>query len=326
MMRLSPPPCLSWEKVSQQKAYMLFYRKMPEPEIASNGAADSHECVTQEEAPPVDLIRSSTRGGLSADGAATAHHSMPSPDAPLDGLMKQPERPALNGGCHVEPSCAAADGTSSQSSPRAVPDPVHLASLLASATISSPQTTAPHPPTTPCPPPCGVGVASQPSGISPLASIAGTGMLADLVNGSISSGPSLSTLPEANAVRHLEPDESGESELATGGAEGEANGKPHEGGDTGLVCPRFTIQTIDAEASTSPFDTTYHELILYLDECESVKLPGFGGKVDNTRYTFRAPGKYLEVEVPWPVPVDAKRAQSKFIKSKRQLQVRVPVL
>ena len=51
---------------------------------------------------------------------------------------------------------------------------------------------------------------------------------------------------------------------------------------------------------------------------------GAGGGVSSEEYTFAIPGVY-QLTVPWPEPVDETHARSKFVKSRRVLQVRAPL-
>lgn len=166
---------------------------------------------------------------------------------------------------------------------------------------------------------------------SPPPSIVGTGMLADLVADSKTSpGCATSVAPSAVGTKNGEKDTAGRADTQqlrspSKNASPNTTAKGKHLGRRDSAELSKTLRTPHFELSTISGEKACYSLVVMLTACESIQLPGFGGKVFADKYIFKAPDKYLDLEVTWPSTVDPANAVCKFIKKKRQLRITVPL-
>jgi len=324
--------------VAQQKAYMLFYQRIPQREEGAASVASRQGAKAEGGASPTMASRrvSSDIEGLSVEEVAPEEVAVDEVRcvevggvAEVGGHARGVSSPSASGA----PSKRGAEaGLGAAAS--VVGSPRHPAGFSVGLIDAEPEArkapVAPHP--SPVPPPAPDShttlatpttqktLGSVPSVVSPKPAAAPPKPSDPLPS------PGTSVVSAARASKQKESQLTASKPLpgrATGAGK-VASQLASKRAEAGVAFPEYTIERLPGSAAA--FDgRDYYELSIKLPAMESIRQEGCGGKVSADCYEFRAPGYYRDLRVPWPSRVDDKQAISKFRKVKHVLTVQAPI-
>ncbi|KAL1530370.1 hypothetical protein AB1Y20_001278 [Prymnesium parvum] len=331
----------SWSAVSRQKAYMLFYQKVPEPEgddSLPTGAAATTREISQ--LPRKEQASSSAAAdGRASDGSAGALY-----DDLASAEGKCGEEAAAKELAAAHP--AAAEGRGVEAHPSAHDSSCEDDSLTSlkeaasAAQTSSPLDEQPGSSSAcaaegPRPSLCPEAVPSTATAAAPVVARPAAAPSADAASASSSS----------LAIDAVQPVPAEQLVVVEGPRPpSQARGKKKGASKTIVVDATKQLNEMCLSAPTSSRGntqtqtsktyppcysivkhTTFYKLTVFIPDCDFVQYPGCGGSVRPDKYVFRAPGKYDELEVAWPTAVIPELAVHTFNKRKRQVFVKVPI-